>query len=164
MNPTASWCLNLHVAPDEGPYPGIFTAFDSSRSLVHQHKSCLWQGYQPKLGPGCSVGPYNALTLGACYSGLYEPGSIPLRHQESHRWRSRSWESVWSLVAYWVTDKSTDSGCSSSIETDVNFGNSPDLDVIVVLASIEDCPECHGPSGNMAPNTNMSLGGSQDLR
>lgn len=162
MDPTA---LNLHVAPDVGPYPDIFTAFDDVRSLVHQRRSCLWQGHRPKLGLGRSEGPYNALTLGACYSGLYESGSsIPLRHQESHRWRSRSWESVWSLVAYWTTDKSTDSGCSSSIDTDMDFGNSPDLDVIVVRAGIEDCPEWHGPSGNMAPNANVSLGGSQDPR
>lgn len=71
---------------------------------------------------------------------------------------------MWSLVAYWTTDKSTDSGCSSSIDTDMDFGNSPDLDVIVVLDGIEDCPEWHGPSGNMAPNANVSLGGSQDPR
>lgn len=59
---------------------------------------------------------------------------------------------------------SIDSGCSTSIDTDLDFGNSLDLDVIVALATIADFPEWYGPSGNMAPNANMSLGGNQDPR
>lgn len=58
------------------------------------------------MAPGSSLGPFDTLVLSGiiCYSGLYGSGSsTALGHQDNHKWRPRSWESVWFLAATQAT-------------------------------------------------------------
>lgn len=66
------------------------------------------------------------LSGSTCHSGLYRSGNgTVLRHQLAHRGQTRSWVTVWHLVATQVTDINKDSGCRKTMDPDMVLGSGP---------------------------------------
>ncbi|KAL6080255.1 hypothetical protein STEG23_010376 [Scotinomys teguina] len=107
---------SLGQSPVEVKFPDRQQSSTCHSHLLPQsqekHQDTYFKGHGPRPGPSFSSGPKDTLALGdnTCYSGRYGPSSsTALWYQEDHRWKPRSWASVWPLVATWATDN-TDSG------------------------------------------------------
>lgn len=77
-----------------------------------------------------SSGPDNTMAPGENEGHSDQHGhggsSMAFRHPHGHRFWSRPWAPMWSLLATWTTDINTDLGCDKTTDPDMVLCLSPD--------------------------------------
>lgn len=73
----------------------------------------------PDMALNNSPGPENTWLWMTVSTQYGSGGSMTLRHPDGHRFWSRTWASMWFLLAALAIDISTDPGCGRTIEPDM---------------------------------------------
>lgn len=143
LNPTwlqvRAQILNISMPFNGRRYLGIRADAVATDSHIRKWP---WMHLWPQKTPWLQV---TVLVIQVCM-GL----KTALSHQERHRWRPRSWSSLWSFVATWTKGISTDSGYSRITYPDMAPGNSLRPNVVVTWVDIVIHQDQQGITGDLA--------------